>query len=98
MSRDEAPPDTKPTLCVLSFYEQGSLIAFACYNEDENEVTFEEAAAHNGTDTERIVQGVLLENKVVADAPLSSQTASQRATANSRFELSGFLLRITIPL
>ena len=76
---DEAPPDTEPALRVLSFYEQGSNIAFACYNEDLNEIVFEDAAAHNGTDTERIVQSVLLEtrpnlilvgNKVVANAPL----------------------------
>lgn len=76
---DEAPPDTEPALRVLSFYEQGSRIAFACYNEDTNEIIWEDSAAHNGNDTERIVQSVLLEtrpnlilvgNKVVANAPL----------------------------
>ncbi|KAL7541611.1 hypothetical protein ACHAXR_013352 [Thalassiosira sp. AJA248-18] len=76
---DDAPPDTEPALRVLSFYEQGSRIAFACYSEDVNEIVFEDAVAHNGADTERIVQGVLLEtrpnlilvgNKVVANAPL----------------------------
>lgn len=75
----DAPPDTEPALRVLSFYEQGSRIAFACYTEDENEIIFEDASAHNGTDTERVIQGVLLEtrpnlilvgNKVVANAPL----------------------------
>ena len=75
----EAPPDTEPALRVLSFYEQGSRIAFACYNEGENEIIFEDAHAHNGMDTESIVQGVLLETKpnlilvgsrIVANAPL----------------------------
>ena len=42
---DEAPPDTEPALRVPSFYEQGSHIAFACDNVDENEITFEEAGA-----------------------------------------------------
>ena len=77
--QQEAPPDTEPALRVLSFYEQGSKLAFACYNEDENEIVFEDTSAHNGLDTERIVQNVLLEtrpnlilvgNKVVANAPL----------------------------
>ena len=78
-NNDAAPPDTEPALRVLSFYEQGSRISFACYSEDENEIIFEDAAAHSGVDTERIVKGVLLEtrpnlilvgNKVVGNAPL----------------------------
>ena len=76
---NEAPPDTEPALRVLSFYEQGSRIAFACYNEEENEIVFEDECAHNGADTERIVRGVLVatrpnlilvSNKVLANAPL----------------------------
>ena len=84
---DDAPPGTKPTLRVLSFYEQGSHISSACYNDDRNEVIFEEAAVHNETDTERIMQGMLLENKVATDAPLSSQTASQHAMAMIPYQL-----------
>ena len=76
---DAAPPDTEPALRVLSFYEQGPRIAFACYAEDDNEIVFEDVRANTGEDTERIVRGVLLEtrpnlilvsNKVVANAPL----------------------------
>ncbi|KAL7436653.1 hypothetical protein ACHAXM_005294 [Skeletonema potamos] len=74
-----APPDTEPALRVLSFFEQGSRIAFACYNEEENEIVFEDECAHNGADTERIVRGVLVAtrpnlilvaNKVLTNAPL----------------------------
>jgi hypothetical protein len=74
-----APPDTEPALRVLSFYEHGPRIAFACYAEDDNEIVFEDARAHTGEDTERIIRGVLLQtrpnlilvsNKVVANAPL----------------------------
>ena len=73
------PPDTEPALRVLSFYEHGPRIAFACYAEDDNEIVFEDARAHTGEDTERIMRGVLLQtrpnlilvsNKVVANAPL----------------------------
>jgi DNA mismatch repair ATPase MutS len=76
---DAAPPDTEPALRVLSFFEQGSRIAFACYNEEENEIVFEDECAHNGADTERIVRGVLVatrpnlilvSNKVLTNAPL----------------------------
>ena len=75
----EAPPDTEPALRVLSFYEQGTKISFACYNEDTNEIIFEDTTANNGNDTERVIQNVLLEtrpnlilvgNKVVANVPL----------------------------
>jgi len=74
-----APPNTEPALRVLSFYEHGSHISFAFYSEDENEIVFEDATAHSGEETERIVQSVLLEtrpnlvlvgNKVVANTPL----------------------------
>ena len=74
-----AAPDTEPALRVLSFYEHGSRIAFACYSEDENEIIYEDRRAHTGIDTERVIRGVLQEtrpnlilvsNKVVADAPL----------------------------
>jgi hypothetical protein len=74
-----APPDTEPALRVLSFYEHGPRIAFACYAEDDNEIVFEDVRAHTGADIERIVRGVMLEtrpnlillsNKVVANAPL----------------------------
>ena len=74
-----APPDTEPALRVLSFYEHGPRIAFACYAEDENEIIFEDVRAHTGADTERIVRGVMLEtqpnmillsNKIVSNAPL----------------------------
>ncbi|KAL3797587.1 hypothetical protein ACHAW5_003306 [Stephanodiscus triporus] len=74
-----APPDTEPALRVLSFYEHGSRIAFACYAEDDNEIVFEDVRAHTGSDTERVVRGVLSEtrpnlilvsNKVVANVPL----------------------------
>jgi hypothetical protein len=77
--RDAAPPDTEPALRVLSFYEHGQRIAFACYVEDDNEIIFEDVRAHTGADTERIVRGVMLEtrpnlillsNKVVANVPL----------------------------
>lgn len=75
----EAAPDTEPALRVLSFYEHGSRIAFACYSEDENEIIYEDRRAHTGIDTERVIQSVLQEtrpnlilvsNKVVANAPL----------------------------
>ena len=74
-----APPDTEPALRVLSFFEQGSRIAFACYNEEENEIVFEDECAHSGVDTERICRSVLLatrpnlilvSNKVLTNAPL----------------------------
>jgi len=74
-----AAPDTEPALRVLSFYEYGSRIAFACYSEDENEIIYEDRRAHTGIDTERVIQSVLQEtrpnlilvsNKVVANAPL----------------------------
>jgi hypothetical protein len=74
-----AAPNTEPALRVLSFYEHGSHISFAFYSEDENEIVFEDATAHSGEGTERIVQSVLLEtrpnlvlvgNKVVANTPL----------------------------
>ncbi|KAL7495545.1 hypothetical protein ACHAWT_005512 [Skeletonema menzelii] len=76
---DGAPPDTEPALRVLSFFEQGSRIAFACYNEEENEIVFEDECAHNGADTERICRSVLVatrpnlilvSNKVLTNAPL----------------------------
>ena len=78
-NRDAAAPDTEPALRVLSFYEHGSRIAFACYSEDENEIIYEDRRAHTGIDTERVIQSVLQEtrpnlilvsNKVVANAPL----------------------------
>ena len=76
---DSAPPDTEPALRVLSFFEQGSRIAFACYNEEENEIVFEDEYANNGADTERICRSVLVatrpnlilvSNKVLTNAPL----------------------------
>jgi DNA mismatch repair protein MSH5 len=76
---DAAPPDTEPALRVLSFFEQGSRIAFACYNEEENEIVFEDEYANNGADTERICRSVLVatrpnlilvSNKVLTNAPL----------------------------
>ncbi|KAK1742468.1 DNA mismatch repair protein MutS family protein [Skeletonema marinoi] len=57
----------------------GSRIAFACYNEEENEIVFEDECAHSGVDTERICRSVLLatrpnlilvSNKVLTNAPL----------------------------
>ena len=74
-----APDDTEPALRVLSFFEQGSRIAFACYNEEDNEIVFEDECANSGADTERIVRGVLVAtrpnlilvaNKVLTNAPL----------------------------
>ena len=74
-----APDDTEPALRVLSFFEQGSRIAFACYNEEDNEIIFEDECANSGADTERIVRGVLVAtrpnlilvaNKVLTNAPL----------------------------
>ena len=79
IDHDDAPPDTEPALRVLSFFEQGSRIAFACYNEEANEIVFEDECAHNGADTERIVRSVLVAtrpnlilvaNKVLTNAPL----------------------------
>mmetsp|Transcript_27036 Transcript_27036/g.64161 ORF Transcript_27036/g.64161 Transcript_27036/m.64161 type:complete len:938 (+) Transcript_27036:223-3036(+) len=76
---DEAPPDTNAALRVLAVYEQGSRIAFACYNEESNEIIFEDARSSSGTDTERVVGAVLAEtqpnlilvsNRVIANAPL----------------------------
>ena len=76
---EEAAPDTKPPLRVLSFYEQGSRIAFAVYLEDTNEILFEDGLVNNGKDMEDIVSGVLLEtcpnlilvgSKVVSNGPL----------------------------
>lgn len=76
---DEAPPDTNAALRVLAVYEQGSRIAFACYNEESNEIVFEDARSSSGADTERVVGAVLAEtepslilvsNKVIANAPL----------------------------
>ena len=76
---DEAPPDTNAALRVLAVYEQGSSISFACYNEESNEIIFEDARSSSGIDTERIVGAVLNEtrpnlilvsNKVIANAPL----------------------------
>ena len=45
---------------VLSFYEHGPRIAFACYAEDDNEIVFKDARAHTGEDTERIIRGVII--------------------------------------
>ena len=96
-----APPDTEPALRVLSFYEHGPRIAFACYAEDENEIIFEDVRAHTGADTERVVRGVMLEtrpnlillsNKVVANAPLLECLTTRyhhgSADAGERRELS----------
>ncbi|KAL7470193.1 hypothetical protein ACHAXS_013587 [Conticribra weissflogii] len=58
-----APPDTEPAMRVLAFCEHGSRIAFACYNEEDNEIVFEDAHAHNGNDTKAIIRGVLLETR-----------------------------------
>ena len=88
-------PNTEPALRVLSFYEHGSRIAFAFYSEDENEIVYEDAIANTGEETERIVQGVLLEtrpnlilvgNKVVANAPLLECLTTMPTTSMAMME------------
>lgn len=74
-----AAPNTEPALSVLSFFSTTHHLSFSCYNEDTNEIIYEDAIAHGGQETEDVIQKVLMEcrpnlilvgGKVVGNAPL----------------------------
>lgn len=74
---DDAVPMEASMTCV-SVVEEGSQIAFACYNEESNDILLEESYA-NGHDTEEVVERflavarpnlILVGNKIVANAAL----------------------------
>ncbi len=75
---DDGAASTEPGMKCMSLVEDGSKIAFACYDEEGNEIILEESNA-NGYDSERVIEGflavarptlILVGSKVVANAPL----------------------------
>ena len=73
-----APPPMEPSMICMSVVENGPSIAFACFNEERNEILLETCLA-SGCDTEGIVQRflqnarpnlVLLGNKIINNAGL----------------------------
>ena len=77
-TNDDAPPPMEATMKCLSVVEEGFKIAFACYDEENNEIILEESRV-NGHDTERIIQSfiaatrpnlILISSKIASNAPL----------------------------
>jgi len=77
----DAPPNMDPTMKVVSVFEERSRMAFACYDEEKNEILIEQSPvlSSQGYDTEQIVQGflslsrpnlILLGSKIVSNTPL----------------------------
>jgi MutS domain III len=77
LAGDDPVPMEASMTCV-SVVEEGSQIAFACYNEESNDILLEQSYA-NGHDTEEVVERflavarpnlILVGNKIVANAAL----------------------------
>jgi hypothetical protein len=77
-ARHSDAASTEPGMKCMSLVEDGPKVAFACYNEERNEITLEESNA-NGYDSERVIQGflsvarptlILVGSKVVANPAL----------------------------
>jgi hypothetical protein len=75
---DQDVPMMEESMTCMSVVEEGSQIAFACYNEETNDILLEQSHA-NGHDTEQVVERflavarpnlILVGNKIVANAGL----------------------------
>ena len=75
---DDDMPVMEDSMTCMAVVEEGSQIAFACYNEESNDILLEQSYA-NGHDTEQVVERflavarpnlILVGNKIVANAGL----------------------------
>jgi len=75
---EDGIPMMEESMTCMSVVEEGSQIAFACYNEETNDILLEQSYA-NGHDTEQVVERflavarpnlILVGNKIVANAGL----------------------------
>jgi hypothetical protein len=75
-SESEAPPMTEPTLKCIAFSEEGGRMAWACYDESQNEILVDDLHS-NLDDQEATINGfmsILSPNLILIGAKTAAKT------------------------